>query len=165
MERFEAHYDEMTLERDSNSLRVFVIVGLVLMLGAAVLFILALSELDAIIHVAVFMAMVAGGLFALRASEARIERFYSRARSGLPAIIFDRRGVWVHERTGANPIPWGAVSEVEEIGKGKNSGLRVHTYQKPGRTKKPVVIPAELYTTNIGDIADALNEFRDIFDR
>lgn len=165
MERFEAHYDEAMLERGSTSLRVFVVVGLVLMLIAVVVFILAMSELNAMIHIAVFVAVVLGGLFALRASEARIGRFETRARAGLPAAIFDRRGVWVHERTGGTPIPWVAISEVEEIGKGKNSALRLHTHEKSGVTQKPVVIPANLYDTDVADIATALDEFKDIFER
>lgn len=165
MERFETHYDEEMLERDSNALRMFVIAGLVLMLGAAVVFILVMSELDALIHVAVFVTVVIGGLFALRASEARIGRLQSRARAGLPAVIFDRRGIWVHERTGGTPIPWVAVSEVEEFGEGEKSALRLHTHHKTGAAKKPIVIPTGLYDADIADIATALDEFKDIFDR
>ncbi len=165
MERFETHYDKATLARISTSLRAFVSAGLVLMLGAFVYYALTLSHLDMFIHIAVIATVLISGVFALRVTETRVKRFHRYSDSSAPAIVLDRRGVWVHERTGGGPIPWGALAKVEEIGSGKNRAIRVHTNPRAGKVAKPVVIPGGLYDADIADIAEALNEFKDIFDR
>lgn len=161
MDRFEAHYDQKAIARISAVLRVFVVGGFVMMSGVFVYYALVLSQLSALVHVASFTAMVAGGAFALRVAEARVRRYRTHARSGIPAIIFDSRGVWVHERCGDAPILWEAISDVEELGSGKNSALRIHAHPGVRNARKPIVIADGLYDTAFSDIAAALYELRE----
>lgn len=161
MDRFEAHYDKKAIARVSAVLRAFVISGFVLMSGFFIYYALVLSQLGALVHIAAFAAMVAGGAFAIRVAEARIRRYRTHARSGIPAIIFDSRGVWVHERCGDAPILWETISEVEELGRGKNRGLRIHTHPGARKTRQPVVIAQGLYDAAFTDIAAALGELKE----
>lgn len=165
MEHFEAPYDEKAIERASVSLRVMVGAGLALMIVAFGVYALMLSHLDIAIHVAVITVVLISGLLALRVSEVRIKRFRGYTGSSMPAIIFNRRGIWIHERTGGHPIPWGALSKVEKVGRGRNRALRLHTEPRDGKPTKPIVIPGDLYAADIGDITEALEEFKDIFTR
>lgn len=161
MERFEARYDAKMLATVSTSIRVFFGASAVLILGAFAYYALVLSQIDTLIFAAAFTVMLVADFFIFRFAEAKIRRLRVHARSGLPAITIDRRGVWVHERTGDSPIPWETIGEVEEIGAGKNSALALHT--KPGtRTAdKPITIPAGFYDVEFDEITAALKTLRE----
>ena len=161
MERFEARYDAKMLDSVSTSIRVFFGMGAVLMLGALLYYGLFVSEIDRLILVAAFAVMLAADFFVFRLAEAKIRRFRVHARSGLPALTIDRRGVWVHERTGGSPIPWEVISEVEEIGADNNRALKIVTRPGTGSADKPVTIAAGFYDAEFDDIAAALKTLRE----
>lgn len=156
MERFEARYSAKTLKTVSMSIKAIFGIGGVLIAGFFIYYALAFN-IDPFLLGAVFAVVLAGDIAIYRIAGAKIRRFQKHARSGMPAIIFDRRGVWVHERTGDQPISWELIEGIEEVSTEKNSAIRIRT-----RTAdQHVTIPAGFYDTDIAETAAALKALRE----
>lgn len=122
---------------------------------------LAFPEINRLILAGMLLATLVVDYFIYRLVGARIRRFHRHARTGLPALIFDRRGVWVHERTGEAPIPWVSIDEVEEMGAGKNQAIQIRTRPGTSTADKPITIAAGFYDAEFDDIAAALMTVRE----
>lgn len=157
MERFEARYNAKSLATVSTSIKVFFGVGGVLIAGFFLYYALALSEAYRIYLAAIFAVVLVGDIFIYRIAGAKIRRFLRHARSGLPAITFDRRGVWVHERTGDQPVPWELIEEIEEVGTEKNRAIHIRSRSE----EQPLTIPAGFYDTDIAEIGAALKTLKE----
>lgn len=161
MNRFEAHYDKKAVARASAAIKIFVGAGGVLIMGGFAYYATVLSQLGTLNLLVIFAVMLVGDFLFLKVADKRMKRYRTHARSGIPAIIFDSRGVWVHERCGDAPILWETISEVEEMGSGKNRGLRIHSHPGAREAKQPVMIPDGLYDAPFTDIVAALGALRE----